>query len=190
MFSRFGPGLQVRETGTWRGWATQFLNWLSKFSALFFSDGSKKYQTWFKWCSNSNCLLQKKHKNCPAAFGSTSRPRLWYAWVKPLYLARRPSATFLGITWSLGLSSPKRLNKILVAHLQWTLEIVIFILFTKLKIWFPNTNSLRSFYSFKILFKNRQESSKIVGLRASVKSKVGEVVNWRTCLVYKHETIN
>ena len=124
VFSRFGHGLEVRETGAWRGWATQFFNWLSKFSALFFSDGSKRYQTWFEWYSNSNCLFQKKHKNCPAAFGSTSRPRLWCAWVKPLYLARRPSATFLGITWSLGLSSPKRLNRILVAHLQWTLEIV------------------------------------------------------------------
>ena len=91
VFSRFGHGLYVRETGAWRGWATQFFNWLLKFRTLFFSDGSKRYQTWLEWCSNSNCLFQKKHKNCPAAWGSTARPRLWCAWIKPLCLARRHS---------------------------------------------------------------------------------------------------
>ena len=43
---------------------------------------------------------------------------------KPLCLARRPSATFLGITWSLDSSSPNGLNKILAAHRQCILEIV------------------------------------------------------------------
>ena len=124
------------------GWATQFFNWLSKFSTLFFSDGSKTYQTWFERCSNNNFFFQKNHKNCPAAWGSTARPRLWCAWVKPLCLARRPSATFLGINWSLDSSSPNSLNKILVAHLQWALEIVIFILFTKPKWWFDDETKM------------------------------------------------
>ena len=119
VFFRFLLVLEVRETGAWRGWATQFFNWLSKFSALLFSDGSKKYQTWFEWCSNSKFFNKKKTKhNCPAARGSTARPRLWCAWVKPLCLARRPIATFLGITWSLGAQSWTALFRAFRSHRQ------------------------------------------------------------------------
>ena len=66
----------------------------------------------------------------------------------PMLSTAPKSATFLGITWSLGLSSPNGLNKILAAHRQWTLEIVIFILFTKPKWWFDDETKMMKPYLF------------------------------------------
>ena len=68
--------------------------------------------------------------------------------LKTLYLARRPSATFLGINWFLDSSSLNGLNKILASHLQWILKIVIFILFTKPKWWFDDETKMMKPYFF------------------------------------------
>ena len=91
----------------------------------------------------ANCFQKKKEDNCPAAWGSTSRPRLWCAWVKPVCLARRPIATFLVITWPLGSSSLQPLEQNHSCAPAVNSRNCIFILFTTLKIRFPKTNSLR-----------------------------------------------